>query len=228
MSRVLKLVLASVTFTFFCLISPAVKADTITFESDPRGRRFNGFQSVESNLVTFSTNASTLSGETLFITNFFSNFSRSSFGLATRSEQPSFSGDPRNTLVELILDFSVPVTSLSLDYGNDGFDDQQNAILTLFRNGIQVGQVVQPTNNNVFVDQTISFSFSSPDPLMFFDRATFRFDGPGLEVIDNVTFTAAGGNPAAIPEPTTMLLLVTGLSGVAVQIHRRRKLHKED
>ena len=42
---------------------------------------------------------------------------------------------------------------------------------------------------------------------------------PG-ELIDNLAFGTAA---AAIPEPTTMLLLGTGLAGVAAKVRRRRK-----
>ena len=45
--------------------------------------------------------------------------------------------------------------------------------------------------------------------------------GSGIEV-DHLQYGLASA-PTAVPEPTTMLLLGTGLAGVAVKAHRRRK-----
>ena len=72
------------------------------------------------------------------------------------------------------------------------------------------------------MDQTIVFSMDN----VVFNRAVFRyqqsFGNPGAtEIIDNITFTPAS---EPVPEPVSILLLGTGVTGLAIRKLRQRLL----
>lgn len=174
----------------------SAKADTITFESDPLGFLPNGGQSVESNLVRFSASGGggLIIGETFSPMQFFG-----TRGLIV-------SGSP---FVHLIMDFTVPVNSLSLWFGNDEVTNEA-AILRVFLDGSLVGETILLPNRDDLMNQQISFSG------IVFNSASFHFSQEFFlsEAVDDISFTP-------VPEPASVTLLGIGIAGIVAGIRRR-------
>jgi hypothetical protein len=166
-------------------------ADIITFESDPAGPVPDGFMSADSPLVSFTNSF----GLGLAIGNF--GIASDGQGLAVGDNDTSF----------LIMDFSVLINSLSLDFGNDDpalTAPGDTAILTAYLDGVEVGQTVVLLNRNTAMDQTISFAGTA------FNSASLDYyvTGDGLtKIVDNINFT-----PVPVPGALGMLA-ITGLLG---------------
>lgn len=184
----------------FWMSQGSAKADLITFEFDPVQTQLpNGFRSVESNLLRFSSNLNSVlhihpaefgGGQVFFGTR----------GLAIEADRGVF------------MDFDVPVTSLSLWFGNDNFGDTEEgstAILRVFLDDVFVGESIVLLNRDDIINQQISFSGA------VFNRATFTFSVGGVvKTVDNIEFTP-------VPEPTTVALLGIGIVGVVARMRRR-------
>ena len=197
------------SLTALIVFTGLAKADTITFEADTTGLKPSGFQSVQSSLVTFRDS----SGADILL----DDFSPQSIGKGIALTSFATSA--------FVLDFSVNVNFLSLGFGNDDpccILPDGVAVLDVFLNGTLVGTTQLPVNLNDLMDQTIVFSMDN----VVFNRAVFRyqqsFGNPGAtEIIDNITFTPAS---EPVPEPVSILLLGTGVTGLALRKLRRRSL----
>lgn len=186
-------------FGMLALNQAIAKADTITFESDPLGFFPNGSQSVESNLVTFSASGG---GGLIIAPELGSMEFIGTRGLVV-------SGSP---FVHLIMNFAVPVNSLTLSFGNDDPLDTSagdTAILRVFFNGSLVGEKIVDLNRNDIIDQQITFSG------VVFDSADFHFSQEFFlaETVDNIEFTP-------VPEPGSIALLALGLVGIVARKQR--------
>ena len=80
--------------------------------------------------------------------------------------------------------------------------------------GNLLGQVAMIQTSSGINLQPFSFTFSGTARSIVFDGLA------GFAAFDSITFTPA--QAAAIPEPTTLLLLGTGLAGVAARVRNRR------
>jgi hypothetical protein len=176
---------------------------TIDFESDPIGAKPNGWSSADSPLVSFTDSI----GANLDV-----------YDYGHQSHGQALACNPDGDQSYLIMDFSVIATSLQLDFGNDDpgwANPGDQAILTAFLGGIQVGQTSVVMNLDDIMNQSISISGVK------FDRATLLYNvtswSPGLiEVVDDIKFEV-------IPAPGAILLGSIG-AGLVGWLRRRRTL----
>ena len=185
------------------------RAAIIDFEADAPGYYPNGFSPVGHPTVKFTDT----SGAGLQITNF------GSQGLGL-----SLAVDDDGDGSKLQIDFTVPVTSLSLWFGNDdpGWALSSDlAWLEIWSGGLFVTSVSMAMNLDDEMNQSIGYS-GGP-----FDRAFFWYGdangapftgggqlGPGLiEIVDMIEYTP-------VPEPASALA-TAGLLGLAAVGLRR-------
>lgn len=98
------------------------------------------------------------------------------------------------------------------------------------RTGASANNTLGFTFNGTPMDSTYTLSFTTTiGPGSPNNAITLRFLGIPTEGrssesygIDNIVVSIAPASPTAVPEPATMILLTTGLAGVAAKVRRRR------
>ena len=188
------------------------RAAIIDFEADAPGYYPNGFSAVGHPTVKFTDT----SGADLQISNF------GSQGLGQ-----SLAVDTDGDGSKLRIDFTVPVTSLSLMFGNDdpGWAlSSDRAWLEIWSSGSPVATVSMAMNLDDIMNQSIGYSGGPFDQAFFWygDASGAPFTGggrlgPGLiEIVDQIEYTP-------VPEPASALATAGLLGLAAVGLRRWRQ-----
>lgn len=184
-------------------------AATITFESDSKGFKPNGWSSADSALVTFTDTSGAGLKVDLFGDRSFGK------GLAVWND---YDGS------ELIMNFLVPCNSLTLWFGNDDpgqTNEGDQAVLKLFYGSGAVGQTSVAMNRNNKMDQSIGLSGTVFDKAIFAYKATVH-QGGLMEIVDDIEFTPIN-QPLHTPEASSLALFGVGILGLLGYGRRRRQ-----
>lgn len=189
--------------------STITRAAIIDFEADTPGFKPNGFSAVGHPTVQFSDTA----GADLNINN---------YGSQGIGQSLAVDGDGDGSRLQM--DFTVPVTSLSLSFGNDDpgwTSDSDRAWLEIWNSGSLLATVSMAMNRDDDMNQSISYS-GGP-----FDRAFFWYGdavgnpyttGPStglIEIVDQIQYTT-------VPEPASTLATAALLGLGAFGLRRWR------
>lgn len=206
-----KLLFTSLGFVMLCLGSAAAaRADTVIYTFEPP--QFTVGQ------TTPLLNRAPNSGLATFRASFTSSPTAGGFLIANFQPNVLFSGqslfDPLLPADVLTLTFNMPVNQVQLNW----------AVIEAGRLELisPVGSTSQTSAAVGGEFQGGTLVFSSSTPFTTFQLRAFTTAGtPTIFAIDNLTLNTAEAAP--IPEPTTMLLLSSGLAGVGAAVRGRRR-----
>ena len=196
--------LSNVCLTTFvaCLLclAPPVAAATITFEAVPLNVHDPLIVSTVDGNVSFNSTADFFVADSFFL---------------SLTGHVFLDGDA--TVAPLIVGFSTPIASVSLNFGLNASSSLIPLLLAASFAGTPVGTLsvtgALPPGRS-FIEGFASFA---PGP---FDQLTLSTTAPDFAV-DNINFTPAS---AAVPEPTSLVLLGTGGALLFRRIRRRASL----
>jgi hypothetical protein len=199
------------------LIPRSSLATTYTFDDQPTGLYslpgYSNFNDLfpDSDGVTFSNEAG-------FVVRGFSINQPSTDLLPEFSGNVVYNGLPgQDSIPGTVATFSVPINYVSVTLG-DYNGDAEILYLAAYRGSTQIGFDNFENPASSFADHTLIVSATGIEYVIFGSRGSF----PNTVYWDNFVFEQRGGdNGAAVPEPSTMLLLGTGLLGL-VGIGRRK------
>jgi hypothetical protein len=183
--RLLRLGFLPLLVAVWATIASAV---TITFTDETTGAKANGFTPLETPLVHFTDSM----GADLSVTE---------FGVQSHGNALRVGGDDASAL---IIDFDIPVNSITAAFGNDDpifTTPTDEVVLRVFNNLVPAGESHVEMNRNDEMDQTIAFSGAT------FDRATIQYAQAGgspainlIEILDDITVEWCGDGTTGVGE----------------------------
>jgi hypothetical protein len=191
--------LAGILLLLVAWLAPPASAAVIMFNGISTGVKPNGFVSPEDTRVSFSDSIG-------------ANLDLEDYGVQSHGPALGCFGDDPSTL---LMNFTQPMTTLSLEFGNDdpGFTVAGDvAVLRAFLNSTQVAESTVVLNRDDIMNQSISVTGVFNNAVFFYGRGVTPTPINLIEIVDNVN---------AVPEPVAL----TSLSAACVCLLLRRQRH---